>query len=157
MFWFNAYHATIWLWRIANDFPCPWSVYLQTISTKYDFMLSVICCWKWWWDSLDWARNTLLYFLGFVYIHIYIHVLWIWVDGKICVYRIYSLLFSIWLMQFEWLSACKMEWNECSEVKLMQNFNWNVKYKTPPQPPKKKKKKEKKRIMLVQCCGSVWE
>lgn len=42
MFWFNAYHATIWLWRIANDFPCPWSVYLQTISTKYDFTLSVI-------------------------------------------------------------------------------------------------------------------
>ena len=78
-----------------------------------------------------------------LYTYIYIHILWIWVDGKICVYRIYSLLFSIWLMQFEWLSACKMECNECSEVKLMQNFNWNVKYKTPPHPPSKKKKEKK--------------
>ena len=72
--------------------------------------------------SLDCARNTLLCLWGlFIYIYQHVRNLSGWQNR--CVYRTYPHLFSIWLMQFEWLSVCS---RECEQAWICKFFIWNT-------------------------------
>ena len=89
--------------------------------------------------SLDCARNTLLCLWGlFIYIYQHVRNLSGWQNR--CVYRTYPHLFSIWLMQFEWLSVCS---RECEQAWMCEFFIWNT----------------VKKLLIYSVCEteSVWE